>query len=164
MRTIITHFLRPTTLPCISLSQLSKNPTAENLSFLFPLKPSKPKTLAKPYATLNPNPNPNPKPKPSLILNSKDQRFLDSTLQNENSSSTIAAIVTSIGGPPAAVGIVRLSGPSAVDVAARVFKPLRKKKKKLNLKSEGLCAWRPTSHVVDYGVVLDPLGSVIDEV
>lgn len=73
-------------------------------------------------------------------------------------STTIAAIVTSVGGPPASVGIVRLSGPSAVEIAARVFKPMRKKKKK------GFCVWKPTSHVVDYGVVLDHQGNVVDEV
>ncbi|XP_059624514.1 uncharacterized protein LOC132267363 [Cornus florida] len=71
-------------------------------------------------------------------------------------SSTIAAIVTSLGGP---VGIVRLSGPSAVAIAARVFRPAAKKRRK-NVYSP----WRPTSHVVEYGVVLDPNGNVVDEV
>ncbi|GAB2292892.1 hypothetical protein Dimus_027120 [Dionaea muscipula] len=82
--------------------------------------------------------------------------------------STIAAIVTSLGGPPAAVGIVRLSGPSAVDIVGRVFRPLRKKgkKKKKEEEEEGAGAglWRPTSHVVEYGVVSDRNGRVLDEV
>uniref|UniRef100_A0A0E0AV69 TrmE-type G domain-containing protein n=1 Tax=Oryza glumipatula TaxID=40148 RepID=A0A0E0AV69_9ORYZ len=52
---------------------------------------------------------------------------------------TIAAIVTSLGGGPAAVGIVRLSGPDAAAVAGRV-------------------------HFVEYGVALDRDGGVIDEV
>lgn len=62
-----------------------------------------------------------------------------------------------MGGPSAAVGIVRLSGPSAVAVAARIFRPARKKKK------DGV-TWRPTSHVVEYGVVMDSEGNIIDEV
>lgn len=74
-----------------------------------------------------------------------------------NSGSTIAAIVTSLGGQASAVGIVRLSGPSAVDIAARVFRPLKKGKKK-NL------SWQPISHVIEYGVVCDPHGNVVDEV
>lgn len=76
-------------------------------------------------------------------------------------SSTIAAIVTSLGGPPSAVGIVRLSGPSAVSIVARLFRPagsMSKNKKKKNFN------WRPTSHVVEYGVVLDNRGNVVDEV
>ncbi|KAK7410549.1 hypothetical protein VNO78_01404 [Psophocarpus tetragonolobus] len=65
--------------------------------------------------------------------------------------TTIAAIVTSLGGPPAAVGIVRLSGPGALSIVGRVFRPAKK-------------TWRPTTHVVEYGVVLDSDGNVIDEV
>lgn len=82
--------------------------------------------------------------------------------QAELGSSTIAAIVTSIGG---SVGIVRLSGPSAVEVAARVFKPKRSGKKRRR-RREGLNSelWRPTSHVVEYGFVFDSKGNVIDEV
>nr|GLL43903.1 uncharacterized protein LOC109170332 [Ipomoea trifida] len=57
-------------------------------------------------------------------------------------SSTIAAIATSLGGQPAAVGIVRLSGPSEDDTSE----------------------WRPKSHVVEYGVVSDSRGNVIDEI
>lgn len=72
------------------------------------------------------------------------------------SSSTIAAIVTSLGGPPGAVGIVRLSGPSAVAIVGRMFRSAKKKGK-----SSG---WRPTSHVVEYGAVSDCHGNVIDEV
>lgn len=89
-------------------------------------------------------------------------------------TTTIAAIVTSLGGPPAAVGIVRLSGPSAVDIAGKVFRPLRnkgKKKQKVPGKrddevkeGEGSSLWRPISHVVEYGVVLDSNGNVVDEV
>ncbi|KAL6900796.1 hypothetical protein ACP4OV_005472 [Aristida adscensionis] len=70
------------------------------------------------------------------------------------SPETIAAIVTSLGGGPAAVGIVRLSGPDAVAVAGRVFRPARK----------APAPWRPRSHFVEYGVALDAEGNVIDEV
>lgn len=78
----------------------------------------------------------------------------------EGSTTTIAAIVTSLGGPPGAVGIVRLSGPEAVAVASRVFRPAWKNKGK----SLGSGSWRPTSHVVEYGVVSDHHGNVVDEV
>lgn len=85
-------------------------------------------------------------------------------------SSTVAAIVTSLGGGPAAVGIIRLSGPSSVEIARKVFRPMRKRKKKKekedeeDREEEGSCLWQPVSHVVEYGVVLDVLGNVIDEV
>lgn len=61
------------------------------------------------------------------------------------------------------MGIVRLSGPSAVDIASRVFRPKRKKKKN-SKRNGGLSAWQPSSHVVDYGVVFDHEGHIIDEV
>ena len=73
-----------------------------------------------------------------------------------NSSSTIAAIVTSLGGQASAVGIIRLSGPSAVEIAGRVFRPSKRREKDLS--------WQPTSHVVEYGVVCDSHGNVVDEV
>lgn len=85
------------------------------------------------------------------------------SIQVQTSISTIAAIVTSLGGPPAAVGIVRLSGPTAVDIAGRVFVPAKKKKRRFDSGS-GSGSWRPTSHVVEYGVVLDSQGNVVDEV
>lgn len=90
----------------------------------------------------------------------KDERLGDgevSCTEPVLSSSTIAAIVTSLGGPPGAVGIVRLSGPSAVSIAGQVFRPMSRKRRK------GTCWW-PNSHVVEYGVVLDSHGNVIDEV
>lgn len=103
-------------------------------------------------------------PAENTFLLAPDERLADSHTgiereQIEN-SSTIAAIVTSIGGPPAAVGIVRLSGPRAVNIVGTLFCPAAKKKGK-NLSRH---PWRPTSHVVEYGVVLDQQGDVIDEV
>lgn len=77
--------------------------------------------------------------------------------RNDGGSETIAAIVTSLGGGPAAVGIVRLSGSSAVEVAGRVFRPARRSGGK-----EG--TWMPRSHFVEYGVVSDQDGNLIDEV
>ncbi|KAM3271699.1 hypothetical protein ACQJBY_042104 [Aegilops geniculata] len=71
------------------------------------------------------------------------------------SPGTIAAIVTSLGGGPAAVGIVRLSGADAVAVVRRVFRPARR---------EEPAPWNPRSHFVEYGVALDGDGGVIDEV
>lgn len=75
----------------------------------------------------------------------------------EGGSETIAAIVTSLGGGPAAVGIVRVSGPSAVEVAGKVFRPARRGEKKEE-------TWRPRSHFVEYGVVRDRDGNLVDEV
>ncbi|CAI8597484.1 unnamed protein product [Vicia faba] len=85
------------------------------------------------------------------VVAKKDQRLVENNNTDVVSSTTIAAIVTSLGGPPAAVGIVRLSGPNAVSIAGRVFRPVRNK-------------WQPTSHVVEYGVVMDSDGNVVDEV
>lgn len=82
------------------------------------------------------------------VVVKKDERVNNAEVGN---STTIAAIVTSLGGPPAAVGIVRLSGPQAVSIVGRVFRPVRN-------------TWQPTSHVVEYGVVLDSDGNVVDEV
>ncbi|XP_057993759.1 uncharacterized protein LOC110646120 isoform X2 [Hevea brasiliensis] len=162
VRTIITHFFTQKNLPPLISPKLSiSTTTGKTLFFLSPLKTDKPKTLAKPHAILNQS----SKSKHTLFLKNRDQRLLgpNSAFPNENSSTTIAAIVTSIGGPPAAVGIVRLSGPSAVDIASRVFRPMKKRKKNQK-KSGGFCAWQPTSHVVDYGVVFDHEGNIIDEV
>ncbi|KAL8523576.1 hypothetical protein ACS0TY_013521 [Phlomoides rotata] len=95
----------------------------------------------------------------TLVLN-KDERFGDGEVSFAEavlSSNTIAAIVTSLGGPPGAVGIVRLSGPSAVPIAGKVFRPMSRKRRK------DACWW-PNSHVVEYGEVLDSCGNVIDEV
>ncbi|KAL4197549.1 hypothetical protein AMTRI_Chr04g251690 [Amborella trichopoda] len=78
----------------------------------------------------------------------------------EQGFDTIAAIVTSLGGEPSAVGIVRLSGSSAVAIAGRVFTPARKKKNR----SKGPFVWEPKSHFVEYGVVLDREGNIVDEV
>uniref|UniRef100_A0A803M299 TrmE-type G domain-containing protein n=1 Tax=Chenopodium quinoa TaxID=63459 RepID=A0A803M299_CHEQI len=78
----------------------------------------------------------------NLLILKHDERISGSFEKTHVAvSSTIAAIVTSMGGPPAAVGIVRLSGPSSVEIVRK-----------------------PKSHVVEYGVVLDHLGNVIDEV
>ncbi|CAA0831620.1 tRNA modification GTPase- putative [Striga hermonthica] len=96
----------------------------------------------------------------TLVLK-KDERLgngeVNSAEQVISSSSTIAAIVTSLGGPPGAVGIVRLSGPSAVSIAGQIFRPMSRKRKKGS-------SWWLNSHVVEYGVVLDSNGSVVDEV
>lgn len=95
----------------------------------------------------------------TLVLN-KDERLGDgevSCAEPVPSSSTIAAIVTSLGGPPGAVGIVRLSGPSAVSIAGEVFRPMSRKRRKG-------ARWWPNSHVVEYGEVLDSHGNIIDEV
>ena len=156
LRNLITShslWLRPTppSLPAIALFLSHLSPKSLSLSTLSP------KTPTKPHASHN-----------TLVL-TKDYRFSEpeqpvhSQNQNQNQNSTIAAIVTSLGGPPGAVGIVRLSGPSAVSIVSRVFRPVRNKKKKKK-KSFGSSSWRPISHVVQYGVVLDPHANVLDEV
>lgn len=101
--------------------------------------------------------SPNAQKEASALVFHKDERLVGSTSLPVTSSSTIAAIVTSLGGPAAAVGIVRLSGPSAVAIVRRLFIPRSKKKRKSSL-------WTPKSHFVEYGVVLDCEGNVIDEV
>lgn len=80
------------------------------------------------------------------------------------SSSTIAAIVTPVGGPPGAVGIVRLSGDKAVEVARRVFRSAKRRRRKVEESDCSEDSWRPRSHFVEYGVVVDSKGSVVDEV
>ncbi|XP_042390251.1 tRNA modification GTPase MnmE-like isoform X1 [Zingiber officinale] len=121
---------------------------------------------------LNPNPFSFPK---TLFLHSKtlvsrlsteDTHQIvtkDERLRTEDGTAsgwgTIVAIVTSMGGGPAAVGIVRLSGPRAVDVAGRVFHPARGRKA-----GGSPFLWKPRSHFVEYGFALDRKGNVIDEV
>ena len=68
-----------------------------------------------------------------------------------NQTETIAAIATPAG--PGAIGILRLSGPRAADVAAAVFRPLGK----------GGLLERPVRTLV-YGDLLDREGEVIDRV
>ncbi|XVF36765.1 hypothetical protein REPUB_Repub19eG0086600 [Reevesia pubescens] len=154
-RSIITQFYfyrPPKPPPQLSLSSLF---FPNKLSFLFPLspKPQSPKPLASPRQE-------------TTFVSNNDERLVGlgsvyraDPIQTQTSTSTIAAIVTSLGGPPAAVGIVRLSGPTAVDIAGRVFFSAKKKRV-----DSGSGSWRPTSHVVEYGVVLDSQENVIDEV
>ncbi|XP_073283259.1 uncharacterized protein [Primulina huaijiensis] len=95
----------------------------------------------------------------TLVLR-KDERIENGDVNCADpilSSSTIAAIVTSLGGPPGAVGIVRLSGPSSVSIVRQLFQPKSTKKRKGS-------GWWPDSHVVEYGVVMDSGGDAIDEV
>ncbi|MGQ9557923.1 MAG: tRNA uridine-5-carboxymethylaminomethyl(34) synthesis GTPase MnmE [Desulfurispora sp.] len=66
-------------------------------------------------------------------------------------SDTIAAIATAPG--EGAIGIVRLSGPQAVEIARRLFRPGKE------------MAWSPQSHRLYYGHIVDPAdGRVVDEV
>ncbi|KAH9690836.1 TrmE-type G domain-containing protein [Citrus sinensis] len=160
LRSVITHQLHhrpPPPPPLLSIASFLfhkpklRRTTCKNLSFSFSSS-SKPITH-NPLAT----------PKDNKLVFKKDERLVADNGESEEKAATfrtIAAIVTSIGGPPGAVGIVRLSGPMAVDIVGRVFKPVKKKKKK----SSGSVSWRPTSHVVEYGVVLDRHGIVVDEV
>lgn len=149
------YSLRPTPPAIAALLSLSlPHPTTPKPISLL-LSTLSRKAPVKPHAT----------PKDHTLVLGKDERFLvgaGGAQPVENTSATIAAIVTSLGGPPAAVGIVRLSGPSAVAIVGRVFRPARtKKRKSLNGCSS---SWRPASHVVEYGVVSDPHGNVVDEV
>ncbi|KAF5942516.1 hypothetical protein HYC85_020158 [Camellia sinensis] len=137
---------RPTTTMASLFPQFSIH-TSKKLSLLFSPTPNS-KTLAKLHLS----------PQEKTLVLTKDERLGQSAVYSDHvaaSSSTIAAIVTSLGGPPGAVGIVRLSGPSAVAIVGRVFRSAKKGKRS---------GWRPTSHVVEYGVVSDCHGNVIDEV
>ncbi|KAJ6823075.1 bifunctional L-3-cyanoalanine synthase/cysteine synthase 2, mitochondrial [Iris pallida] len=63
---------------------------------------------------------------------------------------TIAAIVTSLGGGPFIVGIVRVLDPAASAVVRRVFRPARGS------------AWCPMSHFVEYGFALGRDDTVVN--
>ncbi|GBG71736.1 hypothetical protein CBR_g9146 [Chara braunii] len=77
----------------------------------------------------------------------------------EVSTDTIAAIVTAVAGQQGAVAIVRLSGRDAIAITSRVFQPARKRRK-----AGGNATWRPESHRVEYGTVVDGDGRPVDEV
>ncbi|CAN7130583.1 unnamed protein product [Brassica rapa subsp. narinosa] len=151
------HLLRRAA-PIITRTNRLTKPTSKNLTFL--LFSSAAKTpLLKPQATSE---------KGSFVYKG-DERMRGPLSSNDafenqfQSSSTIAAIVTPVGGPPGAVGIVRLSGDKAVEVAGRVFRSAKRRRKE----EESDCSedsWRPRSHFVEYGVVVDSKGSVVDEV
>ncbi|OIW14526.1 hypothetical protein TanjilG_04959 [Lupinus angustifolius] len=115
-------------------------------------------SYSKPTLSLSHNKESNYK----RVVNKDERLRVPQTVNLEKigDSTTIAAIVTSLGAPPGAVGIVRLSGPSAVSVVSRIFKKKMKKKKK----NEKDVSWIVRSHVVEYGVLLDLDGDVIDEV
>ncbi|XP_060198801.1 uncharacterized protein LOC132627465 [Lycium barbarum] len=145
-RYLLTHL--PLTSIAISFVPKLATPIHTRFSSLFPLS-----STHKPHATTS---------KESTLVLKQDERLLGSgtvsPVDPAANTSTIAAIVTSLGGPAAAVGIIRLSGPTAVPIVGRVFHPKVKKKKRSS--SE----WRPKSHVIEYGVVSDSHGNVIDEV
>jgi len=65
-------------------------------------------------------------------------------------SDTIAAIATPLG--EGGISIVRISGPQALDIADRVFRPVR---------PGPLQA--ASSHTVHYGTIVDGAGNTIDE-
>ncbi|KAL6962639.1 hypothetical protein U1Q18_037598 [Sarracenia purpurea var. burkii] len=161
LRYLLNNICRASARPATAISSLFHNfhfsiLTSTKLPLLFSATPKfNPisKTLTKPHLT--------PRENSTLVL-TKDERLGPSDVSRKEvaaSSGTIAAIVTSLGGPPGAVGIVRLSGPSAVAIVGRVFRTAAKKKKKRKTSD-----WQPTSHVVEYGVVSDRQGNVIDEV
>ncbi|KAL8256612.1 hypothetical protein R6Q59_031679 [Mikania micrantha] len=135
-------------------------------------KPTSPVPVIRTFKTLTPlflslkpisNSNFQVSSREDALILMKDERVGSSGLGSKlpdsdvNSGSTIVAIVTSLGGQASAVGVVRLSGPSAVNIAGRVFRPSKKRKRKNFF-------WQPTSHVVEYGVVCDSHGNVVDEV
>ncbi|KAK8451094.1 hypothetical protein SEVIR_6G146200v4 [Setaria viridis] len=117
------------------------------------LNPSSPRTLAARADTLV-LPGDERSPTPPRLPHQTRQDYGGGG--GGGAPGTIAAIVTSLGGGPSAVGIVRLSGPDAVAVAGRVFRPARRE--------PAQAPWRPRSHFVEYGLALDADGSVIDEV
>ncbi|POO04045.1 tRNA modification GTPase MnmE [Trema orientale] len=167
VRSLVSHLYRPSPPPpaaaiasLLLLPHLSKPAFSTTLSLLF--RPTNP----KPISSDTPKPRPHLTATPHIFvppLNPDDRVSADASGPRRiegAGAATIAAVVTPTGGPPGAVGIVRLSGPSSVDVVARVFRSAGKRKRKTG--SSG--AWRPTSHVVEYGVVVDTHGNVVDEV
>ncbi|XP_070056163.1 uncharacterized protein [Nicotiana tomentosiformis] len=173
-RHLLTHLRSPLPPPLASsiFPKLSI-PIHTTFSSLFPLSSSSSSSSSsqptpRPHTTANGDSFHLPsyphllKTTESTLVLKQDERLFGcgtvSPLDPAANTSTIAAIVTSLGGPAAAVGIIRLSGPSAVPIVGRVFRPNLKKKKRSS--SE----WRPKSHVIEYGVVSDSHGNVIDEV
>jgi len=158
-RSVGVYLLRQAT-PIITRGGRISRPISKNLCFV--LFSSSPKTsLLKPRAQSSEN--------NSLVFKGDERvvglvgKVVDDAFDKVDrfqSSSTIVAIVTPIGGPPGAVGIVRLSGPKAVEVARRVFRSAKKTKKK----ESDSDTWRPKSHFVEYGAVVDSNGNVVDEV
>ncbi|KAF4349979.1 hypothetical protein G4B88_024490 [Cannabis sativa] len=162
VRSLLSHWYRPTPPPAAAIASLLPHlskPTSTTLSTLF--QPSN----SKPISSKTPKPKqPHLTTTPTHLfispLKPDDRASTDCSKPrlDDGGSATIAAVVTPTGGPSGAVGIVRLSGSSAVDIVGRVF---RRKVKRKN-RSSG--SWRPTSHVVEYGVVVDSGGNVVDEV
>ncbi|XP_020081885.1 uncharacterized protein LOC109705558 [Ananas comosus] len=125
---------------------------------LLPSSYSSPNTLIRQSRTLISRLSPSDK---TLVL-TEDERSASSKSEEDKASpesATIAAIVTALGGGAAPVGIVRLSGPTAVAVARRVFRPARS-----SARGPRGVSWKPKSHFVEYGFALDQKGNVIDEV
>ncbi|XP_073009954.1 uncharacterized protein [Typha latifolia] len=128
-------------------------------------KPQSPRLFPKSYPTsplLSQNPKYPTENDKTLVLTRDERSAQPSELEKGegvSGSATIAAIVTSLGGGAGAIGIVRISGSTAVNVARRVFRPRRGSK-------EASCSdsWRPRSHFVEYGFAFDRNGNVIDEV
>eukprot|EP00271_Cylindrocystis_brebissonii_P016236 TRINITY_DN39564_c0_g1_i1.p1 TRINITY_DN39564_c0_g1~~TRINITY_DN39564_c0_g1_i1.p1 ORF type:complete len:604 (-),score=115.69 TRINITY_DN39564_c0_g1_i1:68-1723(-) len=109
----------------------------------------------------------------SSLVTETDGRVTDSRTEIDNrapdsaegSNDTIAAIITAISGQqgPGGVAIVRLSGATAVNIAAKVFRPARRMS--AQRKAGEHATWHPESHRVEYGRAVDPSdGAVIDEV
>ncbi|XP_074264153.1 uncharacterized protein LOC141586739 [Silene latifolia] len=161
LRTLITHLhltYFPINPPLTTLlHHFSTPPSSRPLSTLSKPRCSKPSLNSHSHS----HSHSQPPSKGNLLILKQDERFSGSIDDTQmGNSSTIAAIVTCLGGAPSAVGIVRLSGPSAVEIARKVFRPAKKRRRK-----KGSCyLWQPTSHVVEYGVVFDCLGNVVDEV
>ncbi|CAN6936295.1 unnamed protein product [Brassica oleracea] len=155
------HLLRHAA-PIITRANRITKPTSKNLTFLLFSSSSAKTPLLKPRATSE---------KGSFVFKG-DERMRGPLSSNNafdnqfQSSSTIAAIVTPVGGPPGAVGIVRLSGDKAVEVAGRVFRSANRRRRRKEEEESDCCedSWRPRSHFVEYGVVVDSKGSVVDEV
>ncbi|KAF8103552.1 hypothetical protein N665_0188s0483 [Sinapis alba] len=154
-RSVRVHLLRHATPIITRGNRIITKPTSKNLTFLLFSSSASKTPLLKPRAASSGN---------GSFVYKGDERVvgLPSKVADDNqfqSSSTIVAIVTPIGGPPGAVGIVRLSGDKAVEVAGRVFRSAKRRKKKNESD-----LWRPRSHLVEYGVVVDSKGNVVDEV
>ena len=76
-----------------------------------------------------------------------------------DTNDTIVALVTPSGGQPGAVEIIRLSGPLSVHISKVLFIPTKRSKK-----SKSDVSWNPVSHKVEYGILVDGSGSLVDEV
>ncbi|KAJ7520358.1 hypothetical protein O6H91_19G002500 [Diphasiastrum complanatum] len=88
---------------------------------------------------------------------SKEERAIG-VWSTSTSYDTIVAIATPMGNQQGSIAIVRISGPLAVAVVAKYFNSSKKST------SQRQNRWKPKSHFVELGTIVDDAGLIVDEV